>query len=117
MLFGLAAAATILLGPSGLFTGFAFACFFAIAQACNSVTWALVGQFFGRKNFGTLRGGVTLVQSLMSTAGPLGAGIVFDVTGNYNLAFTAIAVIYMAATIVFWTLKPPASTEVPPVAV
>lgn len=111
MVFGLAAAATILLGPSGLLTGFAFACFFALAQACNSVTWALVGQFFGRKNFGTLRGGVTLVQSLMSTAGPLGAGIVFDVTGNYNLAFTAIAVIYMAATIVFWTLKPPKLTQ------
>ena len=107
MLSGLAAGVVILLGPSGLLTGVAFAFLFAGAQACNSVTWALVGQFFGRKNFGTLRGGVTLVQSLMSTAGPLGAGIVFDLTGNYNFAFVLISITYVAATIMFWTLKDP----------
>ena len=107
MLSGLAAGVVIVLGPSGLLTGVAFAFLFAGAQSCNSVTWALVGQFFGRKNFGTLRGGVTLVQSLMSTAGPLGAGIVFDLTGNYTIAFVAISVTYTAATIMFWTLKAP----------
>ena len=71
------------------------------------MTWALVGQFFGRKNFGALRGGVTLVQSLMSTIGPLGAGIVFDTTGDYKIAFFAIAATYFAATLMFWTLKAP----------
>ena len=107
MLSGLAAGLVILLGPGGLWTGLAFAFLFAGAQACNSVTWALVGQFFGRKNFGTLRGGVTLVQSVMSTVGPLGAGVVFDMTGNYNIAFTAISITYVIATIMFWTLKAP----------
>ena len=107
MLSGLAAGLVILIGPSGLLTGVAFAFLFAGAQACNSVTWALVGQFFGRKSFGTLRGGVTLMQSLMSTAGPLGAGIVFDLTGDYKVAFVAISVTYVAATIMFWRLKAP----------
>ena len=107
MLSGLAAGVVILVGPSGLLTGVAFASLFAGAQACNSVTWALVGQFFGRKSFGTLRGGVTLVQSLMSTAGPLGAGVVFDLTGDYKIAFAAISVTYLAATLMFWTLKAP----------
>ena len=107
MLSGLAAGVVILVGPSGLLTGVVFACLFAGAQACNSVTWALVGQFFGRKSFGTLRGGVTLVQSLMSTVGPLGAGVVFDMAGDYNIAFVAISVTYVAATIMFWTLKAP----------
>jgi MFS family permease len=107
MLSGMAAGVVILVGPSGLLTGVAFAFLFAGAQACNSVTWALVGQFFGRKSFGTLRGGVTLVQSLMSTAGPLGAGVVFDLTGDYKIAFAAISVTYLAATLMFWTLKAP----------
>ena len=107
MLSGVAAGVVILVGPSGLLTGVAFAFLFAGAQACNSVTWALVGQFFGRKSFGTLRGGVTLMQSLMSTAGPLGAGVVFDLTGDYKVAFVAISVTYVAATIMFWTLKAP----------
>ncbi len=107
MVCGLGAGLVILLGPNGLLTGVAFAVLFAGAQSCNSVTWALVGQFFGRKNFGALRGGVTLVQSLMSTIGPLGAGIVFDVTGNYNLAFIAISMTYCGATIMFWNLTAP----------
>lgn len=107
MICGLAAGLVILLGPDGLITGVAFAFLFAGAQACNSVTWALVGQFFGRRNFGALRGGVTLIQSLMSTAGPLGAGIVFDTTGNYSAAFSTISITYLAATILFWTLKAP----------
>ena len=111
MLTGLGAAIVILFGPSGLMTGIAFSFLFACAMSCNSVTWALVGQFFGRKNFGSLRGGVTLVQSLMSTAGPLGAGAVFDITGNYNTAFASIAITYTAATIMFWTLKAPPAPQ------
>jgi nitrate/nitrite transporter NarK len=43
----------------------------------------------------------------MSTVGPLGAGVVFDMTGNYNIAFTAISITYVIATIMFWTLKAP----------
>ena len=111
MFSGVIAAAVIWLGPDGLLTGFAFSVLFAGAMSCNSVTWALVGQFFGRKNFGSLRGGVTLVQSLMSTAGPLGAGVVFDLTGNYNFAFIAIGITYIAATITFWTLKAPPTPQ------
>ncbi len=107
MMFGVAAGLMILFGPDGIVTAILFAVLFAGAQSCNSVTWALVGQFFGRKNFGALRGGVTLVQSLMSTVGPLGAGIVFDTTGDYRIAFIAIAATYFAATLMFWTLKSP----------
>ncbi|MCH2525754.1 MAG: MFS transporter [Dehalococcoidia bacterium] len=107
MMSGVAAGLVILFGPDGIVTAVLFAVLFAGAQSCNSVTWALVGQFFGRKNFGALRGGVTLVQSLMSTIGPLGAGIVFDTTGDYKIAFFAIAATYFAATLMFWTLKAP----------
>ncbi len=107
MMSGVAAGLVILFGPDGIVTAVLFAVLFAGAQSCNSVTWALVGQFFGRKNFGALRGGVTLVQSLMSTIGPLGAGIVFDTTGDYRIAFIAIAITYFAATVMFWTLKSP----------
>lgn len=107
MFLGLAGAAVMLFGPAGLITGLAFSFLFAGAQSSNSVTWALVGQFFGRRNFGSLRGGVTLVQSLMSTAGPLGAGLIFDLTESYTIAFGAIAGIYAGATAVFWLLKNP----------
>jgi MFS family permease len=107
MVAGAVAAATIAWGPGGIVTGVAFVVLFATAQASNSVTWALVGQFFGRKNFGSLRGGVTMVQSLMSTGGPLVAGWIRDRTGSYTIAFFWIGVIYLLSALLFWRLKRP----------
>ncbi len=107
MVAGVMAAGTALWGPDGLSTGVGFVLMFAVAQASNSITWALIGQFFGRSSFGTLRGGVTMVQSLMSTGGPITAGWVFDRWGNYTNALVGIGAIYLVSAVVFWTLKDP----------
>jgi len=109
MVIGAAAAAYIAYGPNGLLTGAIFVVLFAGAESCNSVTWALIGDYFGRRSFGSLRGIVTLFQSLMSTLGPLGAGFVYDVTGNYKIAFLVIGGMYLISSILFWTLKTPAA--------
>jgi nitrate/nitrite transporter NarK len=66
-----------------------------------------VGQFYGRKSFGTLRGGVSLIPSLMSTIGPVAAGRVFDQTGSYSGALVGIAGTYILAGALFWVLKTP----------
>lgn len=113
MVTGVLAAMIVVWGPNGLITGLMFAILFAAAQACNSITWALVGQFFGRANFGSLRGGVTLIQSLMSTGGPLAAGWVFDRTGSYAIALIGTGVIYAVSAVLFWGLKAPVRAERP----
>ncbi len=107
MIIGAVTAATVVWGPSGLMSGVLFAVLFAGAQSSDSMTWALVGQYFGRKNFGSLRGGVTLIQSLMSSGGPIAAGWVYDNTGSYNQALVGIGIAYSISAIVFWALRTP----------
>lgn len=107
MFFGVFGTIALILGPPGLISGVAFAALFAIAQGSNSITWALIGQFFGRAHFGSLRGGITLIQSVMSTGGPIMAGFIFDKSGDYTIAFLAIGVVYGFSGLIFWGLKAP----------
>ena len=107
MTAGVMTAAVAIWGPSGIATGVLFAVFFGCAQASNSITWVLVGQFFGRKHFGKLVGGVTLVQTLLSTSAPIAAGMVFDGTEAYTYAFFGVGIIYLASGMLFWNLKAP----------
>lgn len=107
MVLGVAAACYITFGPSGLATGIVFAFLFAGAESCNTVTWALIGQFFGRRHFATLRGIVTTIQSAMSFISPIVAGFVFDATQSYRIAFIAIAVTYVFAAVLYWVMRAP----------
>ncbi len=111
MVLGIAAAVYITFGPSGLLTAIIFAILFAGAESCNTVTWALVGEFFGRRNFATLRGIVTLVQSVMSFLGPIVAGFVYDTTQSYRIAFIAIALTYVLAAMLYWVMRAPAPPQ------
>jgi MFS family permease len=111
MVLGIAAAGYITVGPAGLLTGFVFAILFAGAEACNTVTWALIGEYFGRRNFGSLRGIVTLLQSIMSFLGPLVAGFIFDSTDSYRVAFIAIGVTYVFSAVLYWFMRPPAAPK------
>ena len=52
---------------------------------------AIRGDYFGRRNFGTIMGMMSVVTTLGTIAGPLFAGYVFDVTGSYQQAFLVFA--------------------------
>jgi len=104
---GAVACVAILLGPGGLPTGVVFGLFFGFAHAANAITWALVGQFYGRNNFGLLRGSVTVIPGLAAAAGPVLAGWSFDHTGTYTTVLVSVGLIYFLAAIIFWNLQPP----------
>ena len=107
MFSGTLAAAVAILGPDGLATGALFVLFFALAQGSNAITWALVGQYFGRAKFASLRGGMSLIQSVMSFGAPIAAGWVFDTTGSYNYALVGVGLAYFMSAAIFWVLKTP----------
>lgn len=104
---GAVACGLLVLGPSGLPTGVLFALFFGFAHAANAITWALVGQFFGRNNFGLLRGSVSLIPGLAAAVGPVLAGWSFDYTGTYTTVLIFVGLIYFLAAIIFWQLRTP----------
>jgi cyanate permease len=98
----------ILLFPGGsLLQLIIFALLFSIPEAVSGLAWSLIGDFFGRRYFATLRGGITTVYSFMSMGVPVFAGWVFDTSGSYYWAVIPIMAMYLAATILFWSLPRP----------
>jgi len=54
------------------------------------IAWA---DYFGRANFGAIRGLALSAQVLAQAAGPLLSGVLRDMTGNYRLALQSFAVL------------------------
>lgn len=54
---------------------------------------AMVGDYYGRKFFGTINGITHIFMAVTSLAGPIFAGYIFDVTGSYRLAFVSFAAV------------------------
>lgn len=84
-----------------------FVLLFAFAESVSAVSWALIGDFFGRRSFATLRGGVTTVHSFLSMGTPVFAGMVFDRTESYFWALIPITGLFIAAGVAFWFLPKP----------
>jgi sugar phosphate permease len=68
---------------------------------------ALRADYFGPKSFGTIMGISSLIVMIGMTIGPLFSGVMFDIYGNYDLAFTCIACCSLAGGLCFWFAKPP----------
>jgi MFS family permease len=69
------------------------------------VAWA---DYFGRANFGAIRGIALSAQVLAQAAGPLIAGILHDVTGAYRAALYCFAALTLAAAGVALAARRPA---------
>lgn len=84
-----------------------FAVLFACGEGINSVTWALVGDFFGRRNFATIRGWIGMLQSIVSIPGAVFTGWIYDQTQSYTYALIPFAISYGLAGLVLWRLPHP----------
>jgi len=84
-----------------------FAVLFACGEGINSVTWALVGDFFGRRNFATIRGWIGMLQSIASIPGAVFTGWIYDQTQSYTYALIPFAISYGLAGLVLWRLPHP----------
>ncbi len=107
MLVGAFSLVILLLTSGALWQLLIFAVFFAVAEGVNGLSWSLLGDFFGRKSFATLRGGITMVHSFMSMGVPVFAGWVFDTSGSYYWALLPILGLYLLAALAFWYLPYP----------
>ncbi len=110
-IIGVAALGVLAFGPSGpIGTSLAFVFLFALAEAGNLVSWAIIGQFFGRSRFATLRGSISMVANPMSLVAPVFLGWVFDQTGSYYWALLPMTVSFAIASLLYGLLRPPDQT-------
>ena len=85
----------------------AFVVLFSFADGINSVTWALVGDCFGRKNFATIRGWIGMTQSLATMPAAVFTGWVYDQTHSYASVLLPFIIIYALAALILWRVTPP----------
>jgi MFS family permease len=77
-----------------------FAVLFSFGDAINSVSWALVGDFFGRKQFASIRGWVGMLQSLVSMPSAVLTGWVYDRTQSYIYVLIPFIAVYALSALV-----------------
>ena len=89
----------------------AFAILQALSESANSLNWALMGEFFGRRSFATLRGWQHLPDQLISMWTAVWMGMIFDATGSYYLALFPLIGILALSSLTFLALPRPRLPE------
>ena len=101
----------LLLSQSGvLWQACLFVVLMAVSETANPLAWAIMGDFFGRRSYATLRGWQHLPDQLMSMSTPVWMGFIYDSTDSYYWALLPLAVIYSLAAVSYWLVprpKPP----------
>lgn len=80
---------------------------FAFADSTGPIPIALTGEFFGRRNFATIRGLMQFVSTFASFGMPIYAGWVWDRTGSYTWALVTFAATAGIAAVLFLVLRAP----------
>ena len=102
----------VLLGHSGsLWQACLFVVLLAASETANPLAWAIMGDFFGRRSYATLRGWQHLPDQMMSMSTPVWMGLIYDSTGSYYWALLPLAVIYSLAAVSYWIVPKPKPPE------
>ena len=72
---------------------------------------ALLMEYFGRRNFGTVLGFMLGIIALISMTGPPLAGWIFDTWGSYQGTWLGFAVLAFAGLIIMATIPPARTTQ------
>ena len=65
------------------------------------------GEYFGRRNFGAIRGMTLPVQVVSQAAGPLLAGASYDWRGDYEYSMALFAGLAVIAAALVYFARPP----------
>ena len=85
----------------------AFVVLLAFSETANPLAWAIMGDYFGRRSYATLRGWQHLPDQFMSMSTPVWMGIVFDHTNSFFWALIPLVIIYCLAAIFYWIIPYP----------
>jgi sugar phosphate permease len=96
-----------LLLDSGHWPLWFFTIAFTLLDASFPIVWATVGDFFGRRNFGTIRGTMSFFYMWGSFAGPIMAGAIYDRTQSYATALWIMLGLLTFATLLTLFLSRP----------
>src|SRR3989442_11069166 len=75
----------------------AFATVYGLTRGAQSFVTSLAwADYFGREAQGAIRGLASPFRHLSAAAGPIVGGVLYDITGDYRLAFAIFAAAFVA---------------------
>ena len=84
----------------------------ALLEGAATLNWVMVGDIFGRRNFATLTGIISVFYSPGMMLSPRFLGWVFDKTGGYTWSLLTLTILYAASTCLFAIAKPPKARDI-----
>jgi MFS family permease len=81
----------------------------AITMSTVPLNWSLIGDFFGRQNYATLRGIMVVGVGIATFISPIYAGWIYDFTQSYAIVLTTFSAMLLVAAILFAILRKPVS--------
>ena len=110
MLATLSGAVLLLLLLSGIGGAFAAAALIGVVAAGGNIIPAVVyADYFGRASLGTIRGMGEIGVLVGQSTGPLLAGVVFDLRGDYTMIFLIFATTAAAGSVLVISARRPGS--------
>lgn len=80
---------------------------FSLVEAVFPVTWAMVGDLYGRRHFAKVRGNMGFFYQWGGLFGPALAGAIFDATQSYKPALLGIVGMYVISAGLYMCLSKP----------
>ena len=106
MLIGAGAVAILAYGE-GEWALWTFTILFTFVEALFPVSWATVGDYFGRKHFATIRGSMSFFYLWGPALGPVITGYVYDRHQTYAPLMNAYIAIALVAGLLYASLRQP----------
>jgi MFS family permease len=94
-------------GSGNIWQVVAFVVLLAFSETANPLAWAIMGDYFGRRSYATLRGWQHLPDQFMSMSTPVWMGVIFDHTDSFKWALVPLVIIYGLAAIFYWVIPNP----------
>ena len=93
----------------GIASMWMFTLLITIVEAIFPVSWATVGDFFGRKSFATIRGTMSFFYLWGPALGPVITGAVYDRHQSYAPLMPAYLVTFLISAVLYALLRKPAT--------
>jgi MFS family permease len=104
----IAAAVVVLTLASRPWIAHSYAVLLGISTGLISlVGGTMFARYFGRKHLGKLRGSVITAQVAGSSLGPFITGVIFDLTGSFQISLWIFLLLLIPAAVAsLWAVKP-----------
>ena len=83
-----------------------FVLVYGFGQGAHVINRAMLGEYFGQKNYGKIWGVVAMATTLLAW-GQVYAGWIYDMTQSYNVAISTFILLHLISMILYFNCRKP----------